>query len=183
MQNDLSTMRADTVFEEVDALPGSQSEPAVYQRDRELHLGERRFEMSRHVIGAFRVMPVRSGLRREAIEESLEVGAHGGVGVLLDEEGCRGVAAEDGEETGVHALLPHPLVDGGGALVEALAAGGDFEGVCCLLHTFSDARRDATGWRVVGCNRGRLPLSVSRRKDLRDRLIDCATQVLVFHVI
>ena len=154
MQDDLSTVRTDAVFEEVDALPGSEGEFAVYKRNRQVHLGKGRFEVSRHVVRTFGVMPIRTGLGpglgREAIEEGLEVGAHGGIGVLLDEEGRGGVATEDGEQTGMHALLPHPLVDGGGAFVEALAPGCDFEDVGCLLHPRFDADGNATGWRVVG---------------------------------
>lgn len=127
VQDDLAAVGAGAVFEEVDALPGSEGEFAADEGDRKLDLGERCFEVGRHVVRTFGVVPVGAGLGREAIEEGLEVCAHGGIGVLLNEEGCGGVAAEDGEETGVQALLPNPLGDGGGALVEALAAGGDFE--------------------------------------------------------
>ena len=122
-------MWAYSVFEEVDALPGSQGKLAFDKWDRNLYLGESRFQMSRHIIGTFGIMPVGTGLRREAIEEGLEVRAHGRIGVLLDQKRSRGVAAEDGEKTGVHALLPDPLVDGGRAFVEALAPRCDFEDV------------------------------------------------------
>lgn len=127
VEDDLATMGADAVFEEVDALPGSQDELAFDKRDRKLDLGERRFEVGRHVVRTFRVMPVRTGLRREAIEIGLEVRAHGGVGVFLDEKRGGGVPAEDGEKAGVHRLLPNPLVDGGRAFVEPLAPRCDFE--------------------------------------------------------
>lgn len=147
VQDDLSTVRAYPVFEEVDALPGSQGEFAFDERDRQLHLGEGCLQMSRHVVRAFGVMPVGTGLGpglgREAIEEGLEVGAHGRIGVLLDQKRRGGVPAEDGEETGVHRLLAHPLVDGGRAFVEPLAPGCDFEDMRSLLHTRFDADGEA----------------------------------------
>ena len=117
------------MFEEVDALPGSEGKSAVDERDGELHLGERCFEMGRHIVRSFGVMLVGTGLGREVIEVGDEVRAHSGVGVLLNEEGRGGVAAEDGEQAGVHRLLLNPLVDGGRAFVEALAPRCDFDTV------------------------------------------------------
>lgn len=43
------------------------------------------------------------------------------------------MAAEDGQEAGLDALLADPFVDGGRDFVETLAAGLDFEGLGGLL--------------------------------------------------
>lgn len=52
-----------------------------------MDLGQDGFEVGGHVVGAFGVVGVGAVLGGEAVEVGLDVVAHCGVGVLLDEEG------------------------------------------------------------------------------------------------
>ncbi len=95
MEGDLSPMRRTSMLEQVNALPGPQGEFPMYDRNRKLHAGQGRADMGGHVIGAFIHMPIPIRvLRRQAIEERLEVGANVPRGVLLNEQSGRGVPAE-----------------------------------------------------------------------------------------
>ena len=86
VEHDLSAVRMGTVFEDIDTLPGPESQPAAYNRYRQLYLRQRGFQVSRHVIGAFRVMFVGTILRRDPIEVGLNVDTHCRVGVLLNKK-------------------------------------------------------------------------------------------------
>src|SRR5689334_7005783 len=50
MQNHVAPMRAITVFEEIDALPGAEHQPAVADGNADRNLVQRRLYVSRHVV-------------------------------------------------------------------------------------------------------------------------------------
>src|SRR4029079_4564677 len=56
VQHDFPLRRPRAMFEQIDALPRPQHQPAVHDRHVELHLGQRRLEMRRHVVRALVVM-------------------------------------------------------------------------------------------------------------------------------
>src|ERR1700677_842411 len=94
--------------------------------------------MGWHVVRSFRVMNAKAApLRHELFEESLEVRAHVRVGILLDEERSRGVAAEQREKPGRDRLRAHPFLDRPGDLDQSFAAGRDEQAMLRLAHRSS----------------------------------------------
>ena len=105
VEREAAPVRPAAVLEQIDALPGAEREPAAEQRDGELDLGEDRPQMRRHVVRPLVAMGVGGGiLRREPGDPRLDVGAHLGRGILLDEQRGGGVAAEEGEQAFGHGL-------------------------------------------------------------------------------
>ena len=73
---------------EVDALPGAEGEAAVGDGDGEAHAEERALGMGGHVVGTLHgVVIVGLSLPHEAVHDLAEVGAHVGIGILVDGEG------------------------------------------------------------------------------------------------
>ena len=145
MQDNLSPVCACPVFKEVDTLPSSERQSAVHNRYRQLHLRQGRFEVSRHVIRAFRIMLVGTMRRRDVIEKGIEINTDCGVGILLDQKGCGCVPTKYRQKTGLHLLLPDPSADGRRAFVESWASRRDFKAMRCLLHFSSALLPNATG--------------------------------------
>lgn len=104
--------------------------------------------MCGHVVRSFVGMFVGTIFRSDAAEVGLEVAAHAGVCIFLDEERCRGVAAEDGEQAGLHLLISQPCFYVRCEFVEALASGCDFEFVYGLLQSTAPDFKDIS---VAGC--------------------------------
>jgi hypothetical protein len=85
------------MFEQVDALPAAPRQPPVDQRDRELHLGQRRAEVSGHIIGTFVIMLVGRGIfGRYPGEIRFKVAPHLRRRIFLDQQRRGGMAAEQG---------------------------------------------------------------------------------------
>ena len=137
VKDDLSAVGAGTVLEQIDALPGAEHKFAVHQRYGKLHLRQSCFEVSGHVIRAFGIVSVGSRLRRDAVEIGLQIDAYGGIGVLLDEKRCRRMATENREKTSLHRLLPNPLADGRGAVIQTLTTRCNFKKMPSLLQKTS----------------------------------------------
>jgi len=69
MQGDFPAVGRAPVLEQIDPLPGAQRQPAIPDRDGELHAGQGRAEMRGHVVGAFVRVPISPRLlRRQAVE-------------------------------------------------------------------------------------------------------------------
>ena len=72
-------------FAEVDALPGAEGETPIGDGDREAHAEERTLGVGGHVIGPLHgVVIVGLALPHKAVHDLAEVGAHVGVGILID---------------------------------------------------------------------------------------------------
>ncbi len=68
--------------------------------------------MGGHVVGPFIAMPILTRvLRRQAIEECLEIGANVARRVLLNEQCGRGVPAKQSEKTGLDWVTLEPIQD------------------------------------------------------------------------
>ena len=68
---------------EVNPLPGSGGEPALADRNAELHAKQAGFHVRGHIIGPFiGMLEVRRVVRHQTTEECLEITAHQRVGVL-----------------------------------------------------------------------------------------------------
>ncbi len=139
-------MRALSMFEQVNALPGSQRQLALVNWDRKLRLRERRADMRRHVVGPFGGVPVEARVfRDQAGEEIGEIGHDVGVGVFLDHQRSRGVLAEHCQEAGFGGVLGQPALDFTCEIVKALTARRDVKLVGELLHSGALLYGDALG--------------------------------------
>ena len=70
---------------EVDTLPGAEVEAAIGDRDGEAHAEERALGMGRHIIGTLHgVVIVGLAFPHEAVHNLVQVGAHVGIGILVD---------------------------------------------------------------------------------------------------
>src|ERR1700743_2077144 len=95
MQDNLPPMRRTPMLEQINTLPGPQSEVALQDRHWELHAGRRRADVCGHVVGAFVCVPILAGvLRRQAIEKCLQIAANVRRGVLLYEQSGGGMSAK-----------------------------------------------------------------------------------------
>jgi hypothetical protein len=100
MQRHFAAMRARAVFPEIDALPRAEREAATGQRNRQLHGGQRRSDMRGHIVRPFIAMPVqRIAIDDQPREESIEIAANIGVGVLLNHQARGRVANEQRQQT------------------------------------------------------------------------------------
>src|SRR5688500_13883243 len=126
MQDDFSLRRTRSMLEKIDALPGAEHELPVHDRNAQVHLGQGRLQMRRHVVGTFVVVLIESRtLRRELIEELLQVATHGRRRVLLDDEGRGSVPAEQRQQSGTYVLLRHPRTHVVGEFMKAAARRAD----------------------------------------------------------
>ena len=85
---------------EVDALPGAEGKTAIGDGDGETHTEEGALGVGGHVVGTLHgVVIVGLALPHEAVHDLTEVGAHIGVGILVDAESTRGVLHEEVEQS------------------------------------------------------------------------------------
>ena len=143
MQRDLATMRLDAVLPQIDALPGAEHEPTLADRNRDLRRRQRRADMPRHVVEAFFAMAKdRVAVGNEPRHVAVEVGAHFGRGVLLDQQARRRVADEERQEPGREAALGDPRFERARDLEQAAARRVEAErGVELAEHARSIASR------------------------------------------
>src|SRR5436190_18963650 len=93
MRNYLSVMWRLAMFPKINALPSPKAELTAADRDREVHRGERRADMRRHVVVSFgRVDENRVPVGHKPGEELFQIPPHVRVGIFLNEQGRRSVA-------------------------------------------------------------------------------------------
>lgn len=73
------------MLKDEDALPRSEGESSIAERDRLARLRDRALGVRGHVVGSLVVMPPGALLGSERSEPPLEIGKNRGIGVLLDE--------------------------------------------------------------------------------------------------
>jgi hypothetical protein len=113
MQHEFAPVRAGPVLVEVDALLGSEHRPAFGDRVRELGLRQRCPDMGRHIVRPLILMPIAtvSAIGYEVPEKHFQISLDIWGGVLLDQQGCRGVLAPDGQQASVEPLGPRPAAN------------------------------------------------------------------------
>src|ERR1700734_2417630 len=95
VQQDAALVGPAAMLEQIDRLPSTEAEPPAYDGNGEMHLSEGGAQVRGHVVRAFVVVLVeRRILGDETLEECLDVRAHRGRGVLLDEQRRARVCAE-----------------------------------------------------------------------------------------
>ena len=126
MYQDMSAAAPPPVLPEENALPGTEPQMAPNDGDRDARRSQRRLDVRRHVIGAFRNMRKEGVVfLHETIEPVLQVATGGGVRILLNNETRRGVLHHHGAEPVAHTGLSHRGLDLVGDLVQALATRGN----------------------------------------------------------
>jgi hypothetical protein len=109
MQNDLAPVRRAAMLEQINPLPSPEDHPPRSDRNGKLRLRKRGPDVRRHVVrtfGAVNIAP--SALGCDLFEKSFEIGSNIGVGVLLNQKGGGGVAAENRQNTGGDVLPAGP---------------------------------------------------------------------------
>src|SRR5580658_6820579 len=95
VQHDAALVGPAAMLEQIDRLPSTEAEPPVYDGNGQMDLSEGGAQVRGHVVRAFVVVLVeRRILGDETLEECLNVQAHRGRGVLLDEQRRARVGAE-----------------------------------------------------------------------------------------
>ena len=120
MQHQRPRMRRAAMLEHVDALPRPERRTPLDYRNRQTHLGQRRPQMSGHIVGAFVVMLVPPAFRRNPREVAFEIAPRGRSAILLDHERRRGVADEYRQQPGIDPAIGNPAANGIGAVVQSL---------------------------------------------------------------
>src|SRR5215208_1862760 len=108
-EDQFAAVRLGTVLEQEDTLPGSELEPAFGDRDRQLHLGQRRLEMRRHVVRPLVVVAIAGRVfGGQPAQERVEVAQHVRRVILLYQQRRRGVDDEHGQQAAPDALSLGP---------------------------------------------------------------------------
>lgn len=135
VQHDLPPVRRAAVLEKIDPLPGAKHHAPRGNRNRKLRLRQRRSYMGGHVVGSLDAVDITPlVLRRDCFEKIFEILLDIGIGVFLDEERCRGVAAENRQEAGRNILVLEPKRDFAANINKAFAVGVNVQGMKRLAH-------------------------------------------------
>lgn len=123
------------MLEKVNSLPGSEHRTTRRNRYRQRRRGQRRLDVSGHVVWALAgVDEERVAFRDKAAEECQEIALHVGIGVFLDEERRRGVSHEHGQQAGGHAARGDEGLNLTCDLRQRLAAGVNGDFMLSLAH-------------------------------------------------
>jgi hypothetical protein len=145
MQGNLSPMRRTPMLEQVNALPSTQGELPMHNRNRELHADQGRPDMRGHVVRPFFGVPISAGvLRRQAVEKCLEISANVPRGVLLYQQSGRRVPAKQGQKPGLDRMRLEPIQNVARNLEEPAPASGNRKNINGLSHRV-----------ICGCSDGR----------------------------
>ena len=124
----LSTVRAPSMLPKIEGLPGAEEQGAVCDGDGFARTSDRRTEVRGHVVRALRIVLVGPlVLGSKLLEPTLEITQHGGIGVLLDHDGCARVPEEDAAEARPDLALMDDAAHFRGDVVEAPAGRLDGE--------------------------------------------------------
>ena len=100
-----------SVFPEVNPLPGSQRQSAFRNRDPEIHRGDGRTHVCRHIVVTFgRVLKEPVAIGNKPFEKAIEIAPHFWIGIFLDQEGSRGVKDVQSEQACLDPALADKLL-------------------------------------------------------------------------
>ena len=121
-------MRRGAVFEEKNALPGSELHFSIQNRDRLARSRQNHADVGWHVIAAFRAVRKIIGIFwHEAVEEFLKVAPRGWIGIFHNNHTATGMLNKDRDrpaaQTGFVDLSLDIIVD----FIRSLAIGADFK--------------------------------------------------------
>lgn len=124
------------VFTKIDALPRSQIQPPVRDRDGDRVTQHGRFQVSGHIIGAFIiVLVIRRIFGNGLIEKTLEIAPHGWIGIFIDGQAGGCVLDEHLQQPNPDLLQVRkfPLNDAGNQ-VKTARIGGQVNGLLKSRH-------------------------------------------------
>ncbi len=122
------------MFEEKNALPGSELHVGIRHGNHFARPGERHPDVRRAVVGSFVVMLVIRVLRHEPFEKILEIPARGWRGVLHEDETATRMLNEYRHGARDNAASLYDLLNLVGDFVGSLAFGADFELLAADAH-------------------------------------------------
>src|SRR5436190_23582095 len=133
MHRHAAAMRMCAVLPKINSLPGSECEFPICDWNRNVHCGERRADVRRHVVLSFRRMFENCvAVRHEARKEFLEVAAHFGIGIFLDDERSGSVLNVESDLAGLKFCAAQERADVISELIEAASSRGDLDFVLRL---------------------------------------------------
>jgi hypothetical protein len=96
VDDDLPRMRASAMLEKVNALPRAEQEAPTRNRNCQRCLRQRALDVCGHVVGTLgSVYEERIALRHQVLEKGEQISLDVGIGVLLYQQGSRGMPAEN----------------------------------------------------------------------------------------
>jgi hypothetical protein len=117
VQRHAAGVRVRAMFPEINSLPRPQRELTGAHGQRKIHGRQRGANVRGHVVLALGgVNEQRIAIRHEPREKGVEVAAHVGIGIFLDEQRSGGVAQMQGEESVAKFIFRKPLFHGAGEL-------------------------------------------------------------------
>lgn len=123
------------MFEDVDALPGTQHRRTVDDRDGKVSLGQRRAYVGRHIVRPFEdVFVNRVAFGHQPGQEAFEIALYGRVVIFLYQETRRGMPDVERQQAAFDRARAHTSPDVVGAGIESLPAGRNGDGVDDLAH-------------------------------------------------
>src|ERR1035437_1477542 len=110
VQRHAAQMGPCAVFPKIDALPCSEREPAAVDRQGKIHRPQRRADVRGHVVVALGgVAEQRVAVAHEPRKKGVEVAAHVGIGIFLDEQRGGSMAQMQGEQSVAKFIFGNPL--------------------------------------------------------------------------
>jgi len=135
VQRDPACVRMRPVFPEIDPLPGSEREPAALERKGKIHRRQRGADVRGHIVSALGgVDEQRVAIAHEPREKSVEVAAHIGVGIFLDEQRGGSMPQMQRQQAVPQFILNDPLLDGVGEFNQTAPARRDHQFMKLLAH-------------------------------------------------
>ena len=102
-------MRVMAMFPNINALPGAEGRLATNDGNAEVHRGQRRANVRRHVVLALaRVLKQRVAIGNQPRKKSLQIAAHFRVGIFLDQQRRGGMAQVQREQAILNADFLDP---------------------------------------------------------------------------
>ena len=123
------------MFEEENALPGSELHFSI--DDRHGFAGARQYhaDVRRHIIAALRIVrEIIGGFRHEPIEKLFQVAARGRIGIFHDDNAATGVLNENSYRPRLYSRPVDFRLHFVGDFVKTLAVGSDFKLIVVDMH-------------------------------------------------
>jgi len=130
------------VLEDINTLPGAEIGLAICDGNREMHRGQRGFDVGWHIVRPLEAVLIKSVIfRHQLLEKALKIHAYRWIRILLNDQGRRGVVQKDSQEARSDILGFDKAPDVSGYLVKPLPFGLDDQRMPCLQLPDSRVKR------------------------------------------
>jgi hypothetical protein len=135
MQNDLPPVGLAPMFEQIDPLPSAEHQPPRGNRDGKLGWRKRGPDMRGHVVWSFRLMNIALVVFwRDGLKKIFKISLNVWVGIFLNKERRRSVAAKYCQKAGRDILASQPKRNFAGDFDKTFASGLNVKRVQRLAH-------------------------------------------------